>query len=114
MTLILALKANISHARPYFRISLVINQSSCIRREAGKKCARQHNLKIVYFAWSSTIGVNFCSALSTMAMAMSYVSMVGATPYELFLKVPWVNKQLASCDFTFRTRNKAAGVKYGR
>jgi hypothetical protein len=28
--------------------------------------------------------------------------MVGATPYELFLKVPWVNKQLASPDFTFR------------
>jgi hypothetical protein len=24
--------------------------------------------------------------------------MVGATPYKLFLKVPWVNKQLASSD----------------
>jgi hypothetical protein len=32
--------------------------------------------------------------------------MVGATPYEFFLKVPWVNKQLASSDFTFRTRKR--------
>jgi hypothetical protein len=30
--------------------------------------------------------------------------MVGATPYKLFLKVPWVNKQLASSDFTYRRR----------
>jgi hypothetical protein len=28
------------------------------------------------------------------------LSMVGSTPYELFLKVPWVNEQLASSDFT--------------
>jgi hypothetical protein len=40
--------------------------------------------------------------------------MVGATTYELFLNVPWVNKQLASSDFTFRTRKKAVGVKYGK
>jgi hypothetical protein len=39
--------------------------------------------------------------------------MVGATPYELFLKVTWVNKQFASFDFTFRKRSKAAGAKYG-
>jgi hypothetical protein len=39
--------------------------------------------------------------------------MVGATPYKLFLRVPWVNKQLASTDFTFKKRWKAAGVKYG-
>jgi hypothetical protein len=38
--------------------------------------------------------------------------MVGATPYKLFLKMPWVNKQLASSDFTFRRRQKADGVKY--
>ncbi len=38
--------------------------------------------------------------------------MVGATPYKLFLRVPWVNKQLASSDFTFRKRQKVAGVKY--
>jgi hypothetical protein len=30
--------------------------------------------------------------------------MVGVTPYKLFLKVPWVNKHLASSDFTFRKR----------
>jgi hypothetical protein len=44
----------------------------------------------------------------------SIYPMVGATPYELFLKVPLVNKQLATSDFTFRTRKKAAGVKYGK
>jgi hypothetical protein len=39
--------------------------------------------------------------------------MVGATPYSLFWKVPWVNEQLASSDLTFRTRKKAAGAKIG-
>jgi hypothetical protein len=33
-------------------------------------------------------------------------TMVGATLYKLFLKGPWVNKQLASSDFTFRKRKK--------
>jgi hypothetical protein len=28
--------------------------------------------------------------------------------------MPWVNKQLASSDFTFRKKEKAAGVKYGK
>ncbi len=32
------------------------------------------------------------------------VAMVRATPYTLFLKVPWVNKQLASSDFTLRKK----------
>jgi hypothetical protein len=45
------------------------------------------------------------------AAASFYVKMVGATPYKL-LRVPWVNKQLASSDFTFRKRQKVAGVKY--
>ncbi len=36
----------------------------------------------------------------------SSVSMVGATPYELFLKVPSVNRQLARSDFTFKTRKR--------
>jgi hypothetical protein len=40
--------------------------------------------------------------------------MVGATPYKLFLKVSWVNKQLASSDVTFRRRSKADGVKYAK
>jgi hypothetical protein len=39
--------------------------------------------------------------------------MLGSTLYKLFLKVPWVNKQLASSDFTFRKKLKAAVVKYG-
>jgi hypothetical protein len=46
------------------------------------------------------------------AAASFYVTMVGATPYKLFLRVPWVNEQLASSDFTFRKRQKVAGVKY--
>jgi hypothetical protein len=44
------------------------------------------------------------SIYSRMAGASFYVTMVGATPYKLFLKVSWVNKQLASSDFTFRRR----------
>jgi hypothetical protein len=38
--------------------------------------------------------------------------MVGVTPYRLFLKVPFIIKELASSDFTLRRRQKAAGVKY--
>jgi hypothetical protein len=45
--------------------------------------------------------------------ASSSVAMVGATPYTFFLKVTWVNKQLASSDFTLRKKLKVAGVKYG-
>ena len=44
------------------------------------------------------------SIYSRTAAASFYVAMVGATPYKLFLKVSWVNKQLASSDFTFRKR----------
>jgi hypothetical protein len=40
-------------------------------------------------------------------------TMVGTTPYKLFLKVLWANKQLASSKFTYRTRKKAAGAKSG-
>jgi hypothetical protein len=49
-----------------------------------------------------------------MAVTSFYVTMVGATPYNLFLKVPWVNKQLASSDFILRRREKADGVKYAK
>ncbi len=42
------------------------------------------------------------------------VMMVGVTPYRLFLKVPFIIKQLASFDFTFRRRKKAPGVKYAK
>jgi hypothetical protein len=41
---------------------------------------------------------------SRTAAASFSVTMVGATPYKLFLNVPWVNKQLASSDFTFMKR----------
>ncbi len=54
------------------------------------------------------------SIYSRTAAASFYVTMVGATPYKLFLRVPWVNKQLASSDFTFRKRQKVAGVKYDK
>jgi hypothetical protein len=40
--------------------------------------------------------------------------MVGATPYKLFLKVPWVYMALASSDLTFRKRKKATGAKIGK
>ncbi len=52
------------------------------------------------------------SVYPRMAVASFYVTMVGANPYKLFLRVPWVNKQLASSDFTFRKKQKVAGVKY--
>jgi hypothetical protein len=38
------------------------------------------------------------------AAASSSVVMLGVTPYKLFLKVPWANKQLASSNFAYRTR----------
>ncbi len=44
--------------------------------------------------------------------ASSSVAMVGATPNTLILKVPWVNKQSASSDFTLRKKYKVDGVKY--
>jgi hypothetical protein len=33
------------------------------------------------------------------ATANSFAAMVGLTPYKVFLKVPWVKKQLVSSDF---------------
>jgi hypothetical protein len=63
--------------------------------------------------------INLCEFLQRSiyhrkATANSSVSKVGATPYELFLKVPWINKQLVCSDLTFRIIKKAAGVKYGK
>ncbi len=83
-----------------------------VRGVLGNKCAGQHNLKTVHFR-ETLSSVNFLacqpcvcflqpSILPRKAAANFYVTMVGATPYKLFLKVPWVNKQLASSDFTFR------------
>ncbi len=66
-------------------------------------------------AWLSSICVFFQPSIYyRTAGANSYVAMVGATPYSLFWKVPWVNEQLASSDLTFRTRKKAAGAKIGK
>jgi hypothetical protein len=48
------------------------------------------------------------------AAARVSVTMAWVTPYKLLLKVPWVNKQLASSDFIFDTRKKAADAKYGK
>ncbi len=39
-----------------------------------------------------------------MVAASFSVAMMGATPYTLFLKVPWVNKQLASSDYTLKKK----------
>jgi hypothetical protein len=58
-------------------------------------------------------GVFFQSSIYSRTVATSfYVKRLGTTPYKLFLKVPLVNKQLASSDFTFRRREKADDVKY--
>jgi hypothetical protein len=51
---------------------------------------------------------------SRTAAASFYVTMVGVTPYKLFLKMPWVNKQLDKSDFTVRRRLKADSVKYSK
>jgi hypothetical protein len=81
----------------------------------GNKCAEQHNLKTVHFketlvlgnilAWSSAIQLFLQRFIyPKTAAASSSVTMGGATPFKLFLKVPLVNNQLASSDFTFRKR----------
>ncbi len=44
------------------------------------------------------------SIYSRTAAASFSATMVSATPYKLFLKVPWVNKQLASSNLTFMKR----------
>jgi hypothetical protein len=48
------------------------------------------------------------------AVASFSVVMLGTTPYKLFLKVPWANKQLASSNFAYRMRKKAAGGISGK
>ncbi len=102
---------------------LVRGSYRSVRGVLGNKCAGQHNLKTVHFREILVSG-NFwhgsqqyvCflqrSIYPRTAAASFYVMMVGATPYKLFLRVPWVHKQLASSDFTFRKRQKVAGVKY--
>jgi hypothetical protein len=46
----------------------------------------------------------FCSALATAGSRRR--ALLRATPYKLFLKVTWINRQLAISDFTFRTKKK--------
>jgi len=81
-----------------------------IRGVLGNKCAGQHYFKMDNFR-ETLASSNFLTCVflqpsiySRTAAASFYVAMVGATHYKLFLKVPWVNKQLASYDFTFRKR----------
>jgi hypothetical protein len=54
-------------------------------------------------SWIFHLGL-FYSIYYRTVEESSPVSIVGATPYTLFLKVPWVNKQLASSDFILRKR----------
>jgi hypothetical protein len=68
-------------------------------------------LETVYFEESVVSGyffglviINMCVLLQhsinyRKAAVNSYLAMVGATPYCLFLKVPWVYMRLASSDF---------------
>ena len=44
------------------------------------------------------------SIFTRTAAVSFYVMMVGGTPQKPFLRVPWVNKQIASSDFTFRKK----------
>jgi hypothetical protein len=39
-----------------------------------------------------------------MVAVSSPVAIVGETPLTLFSKMPWVNKQLVSSDFTLKKR----------
>jgi hypothetical protein len=66
--------------------------------------------------WLSPIWVFFLqrSLYHRKATANSYVAMVGTTPYKLFLKVSLPNKPLASSNFIYRTRKKAACAKSGK
>jgi hypothetical protein len=57
----------------------------------------------------SQISIYYRTAVTRVSVAMVWV-----TPYKHFLKVPWVKKQLASSDFIFGSRKKAAVAKYGK
>ncbi len=46
----------------------------------------------------------FAAVYYRTVAASSSVAMVGATSYTFFLKMPWVNKQLACSDFTLRKK----------
>ncbi len=66
-----------------------------------------------FLAWSSPKWVFFAALYLPQEGSGELICIDGGTTsYKLFLKVPWVIKQLASSDFTFRTRKKAAGAKY--
>jgi hypothetical protein len=69
-------------------------------------------LPVIFLVWSSAVCAFFAALYPRTAAVSFYVMMVGVTPYRFFLKVPFIIKQLASYDFTFRRRQKAAGVKY--
>jgi hypothetical protein len=48
--------------------------------------------------------VFFAAFYHRTVAASSPVAIVGETPFTLFLKLPWVNKQLVSSDFTLKKR----------
>ncbi len=91
-------------------------QRAKVRGVLGNKCAGHYNMKVVHFREKLASGSFFGMVISSMYIflqrsmspgtvaASFYVTLVGATPYKLFLRVPWVNKQLASSDFTFREK----------
>jgi hypothetical protein len=52
-------------------------------------------LKTVYFQETIVSGYSNMGIFFAVAVAM-----VAMTPCNVFLKMPWVNKHMASCDFT--------------
>jgi hypothetical protein len=93
----------------------------------GDKCAGQHNLKTVYFKetivscyfWGRSWAICPMCFFAALYLSQSGGSKIfnsggGGDPHKLFLKVPLANKQLASSNFTYRTRKKAAGAKSGK
>jgi hypothetical protein len=53
-------------------------------------------MKTVYFQETIVSGYSNMGIFFAVAVAM-----VAMTPCNVFLKMPWVNKHLASCDFTY-------------
>jgi hypothetical protein len=95
-----------------FDVLVLLRVPQYVRGVLGNKCAGQHNLKRerhflqVIFWHSHQQYMYFFAALYLLSDGGGKLlcNMVGATPYKLFLKVPWINKQLASSDFTFSRR----------
>jgi hypothetical protein len=89
-----------------------------VRGVLGNKCAGQHILKMVHFRETLASG-NFLACSSAIRVFFSVLYLPydgggkllcnngGGNPLQALLEgapPPWVNKQLASSDFTFRRR----------